>query len=825
MAQISYGTITITDTTDIERIYPVYCKGGETTAPALQPLSNWSEIVSQAGGDGDYIWQRIVTKKQDIAVTVDDYSDAVRLTGDDGAALTILQTQYAQTQNENDTPSYGNSMPSSINEGWWLWVKTIYSDNSEVVIKTKQGQKGDQGYSVTNTRELYYLKTNSTTVPQITNSNQITNTDRQNGWTSIVPTYVTNGSYYTCIETTLNSPTNNLKWSAPVINNALTDTNRKASEAYDATTARDTEVNALKAQAKHFWWDSEGAHIAAGQNTTSVDNITQGQPDTYTFNALTAPGYLKLRYKNIDFAQLATNSLTFYRPAVNGSTYVQGKKAMDLTADALTFYKPLAYNSSNEPTAAATLNTNGLILSEGGVQAGTAGQSGFIYLSTKNYGSNLTINNHTASNWREIIGTKFGVDADGNLYASNAEISGKITVGSGSDLSAGLSDYSTTSQMNSAIGTATNDMATKTYVGSQGYQNASQVNTIIENKGYALNSDLTTEINQRKAQYGTSSTSASTKAKVVTCANFELIAGNEITVKFSTANTYVSNSVQLNVNGKGAKDIWVANAVTSSTNQLLWGANAYITFKYDGTQFIVIGEPRTWYGASTTAAATAAKTDTTAVTGCVICKGAKIELAMANNNTNTSATLNIQSTGAKNIYYGNTTTSPTVDNGHSWLGTSTATFTFDGQYYRMAGQTVISGDSITTGTIAANRLDVYDASINKISASAIDVGSIQIGQSQVNNLTTELGKKANSSDSNWSISIATSGTPDYTTPSVTLVATIYHNGAIATSGFSTPQWYKNGSTTALSGATYANGKSTITVTDVDAYYTCTISSN
>ena len=65
---------------------------------------------------------------------------------------------------------------------------------------------------------------------------------------------------------------------------------------------------------------------------------------------------------------------------------------------------------------------------------------------------------------------------------------------------------------------------------------------------------LNTEINQRKAQYGTSSTAAGTAAKAVTCANFELEAGNEIIVNFTTANTSAAK-VQLNVNSKGAKDI------------------------------------------------------------------------------------------------------------------------------------------------------------------------------------------------------------------------------------------------------------------------------
>ena len=89
---------------------------------------------------------------------------------------------------------------------------------------------------------------------------------------------------------------------------------------------------------------------------------------------------------------------------------------------------------------------------------------------------------------------------------------------------------------------------------------------------------------------------------------------------------------------------------------------------------------------------------------------------------------------------------------------------------------------------------------------------------------TKISSKANSSDSNWTVMITTTGTPDYVTPSVTLKATFYHNGTKATSGFSTPVWTKNGTTT-LSGATFSNGESTITVTDIDAFYTCTISSN
>lgn len=566
MAQVSYGTITITDTTDLNTFIR-------------------------------YAKQLPLQSSSDFQLTPDTYTHYI-------AVLSIPSNEEEPSWNSNK----------------WKWSEFI----------------GTDGLSVKSTRILYYLKTNASDVPVVDGSTSIASTNVQNAWTSINPTYVTNGTYWTCLEVTL-SDNITKSWSTPVQDLGLTSSNATANDALAQATNASQAVSLMGG---HFVYKSTSSGNSTSAGAGVIQNIADN-PANWGYNTWIGANGIQLR---------------------------RGE------------------------TADATLNANGLTLANGGIVTGTAGQSGFVYLSTKNYGSYSINNSSGISDWKEIIGTKFGVRADGTLYANNAIISGQIIVENGSDLSAGLGDYSTTTAMNTAISTATNDMATQTYV--------------LNN--YATQTSLNTEISQRKAQYGTSSTGASTRIKAVTCSNFELVAGNEITIKFSYANTQYSNSVQLNINNKGAKDVWVANAITSSSNQLLWGQNAYITFRYDGTQFIVIGEPRTWYGASTTPADTAAKTDTTAITGCVICKGAKIELAMSNNNTNTSATLNIQSTGAKNIYYGNTTTRPTVDNGHSWLGTSTATFTFDGAYYRMAGQTVISGDSITTGTISANRLNISD---------------------------------------------------------------------------------------------------------------------
>lgn len=82
--------------------------------------------------------------------------------------------------------------------------------------------------------------------------------------------------------------------------------------------------------------------------------------------------------------------------------------------------------------------------------------------------------------------------------------------------------------------------------------------------------------------WGTSSTSASTTAKVVTCEGFTLTTGAVISVNFSTANT--ADAPTLNVNSTGAKSIYVGNSVCSGTaNVLKWSANTVLTFMYDGT--------------------------------------------------------------------------------------------------------------------------------------------------------------------------------------------------------------------------------------------------
>ena len=199
---------------------------------------------------------------------------------------------------------------------------------------------------------------------------------------------------------------------------------------------------------------------------------------------------ISFNYDSVKVVDLnsTTPSLDFYQPpTISGNTVTQGNKTMMLSANALNFYDP-----TDGTTEQAKLDANGLVLKKGGIQAGSisAGNDGYVYLSTEDYpletftktsdsdidnsktyyeyssanggyiqvtnpivsdidsyyereGTGLTIGGHTPANavedvsnvdpaWRQIIGNKFGVDSEGNLYAndahlSNANVEGAIT--------------------------------------------------------------------------------------------------------------------------------------------------------------------------------------------------------------------------------------------------------------------------------------------------------------------------------------------------------------------------------------------------------------
>lgn len=264
-------------------------------------------------------------------------------------------------------------------------------------------------------------------------------------------------------------------------------------------------VNALNVRTKNFFHGKDSTYdgwFASGRSTS--EGLDESDATTYYYNARVGATNITLGYNKTPVIDLdgGSGAINIYRlPTINSSTKLvtaAGKIGAKLNASALTFYNTsgtatstfgdsiaLASNGASitigstgtgkyntyidaqglylrtGTTSYATLNSNGLVLSKGGIKAGDYSTSSnkFIYLSTEDYSDSPTITiNGNSSNWRQIIGTKFGVKNDGTLYANNAVISGSITLGTGSKI--GTTDASTVVTNASTGAGAASDLAT-----------------------------------------------------------------------------------------------------------------------------------------------------------------------------------------------------------------------------------------------------------------------------------------------------------------------------------------------------------------------------
>ena len=129
MAQVSYGTITITDTNDIERIYMEYA---QSSSNSTAPTTGWSENIP-AWEQEKYIWQRTVVKKEGVALSSDSYGDPVCLTGSTGSTgatgrgVSSIVTTYC---------NYGTGTPAASYSGWSTTVPTYDSTKPNYWVKT-----------------------------------------------------------------------------------------------------------------------------------------------------------------------------------------------------------------------------------------------------------------------------------------------------------------------------------------------------------------------------------------------------------------------------------------------------------------------------------------------------------------------------------------------------------------------------------------------------------------------------------------------------------------------------------------------------------------
>ena len=203
-----------------------------------------------------------------------------------------------------------------------------------------------------------------------------------------------------------------------------------------------------------------------------------------------------------------------------------------------------------------------------------------------------------------------------------------------------------------------------------------------------------------KMLYGECHTGASVAAKIVTCPEAdELYAGLTILIEFSNYNT-VANPT-LNVNSLGAKQIFINGAVASSTNCFLWSPGVKIQFTYNGTYWVPVGHPCTYYGTSETRATTATKDVT--VSNIVICKGTTLNVQFVYANEAESPLLSIGGVTARAIYTQGTRYA-------YWEAGTTVAFTFDGQYWRVSSEPVYASE-VTVGNAAGMNVFINGTNI------------------------------------------------------------------------------------------------------------------
>ena len=238
----------------------------------------------------------------------------------------------------------------------------------------------------------------------------------------------------------------------------------------------------------------------------------------------------------------------------------------------------------------------------------------------------------------------------------------------------------------------------------------------ISGKGLSTNDYTTadkTKLDNTNIAYGTCSTAAATAEKVVVLngnTQWSLKTGSIIMVEFDISNS--AENVKINVNNTGAYPIWYNNAEYTGTGTAYTGyANRTITYMFNGTHYVwitasydanstytnaALGQG---YATCSTAAATTAKVGT--LSSYKLVTGGIVSVAFTNA-VPANATLNINSTGAKSIYFrGAKITGDVIKAG------DVATFVYS-TYYRLISIDRWQNDISTMQTQINNKLDTDD---------------------------------------------------------------------------------------------------------------------
>ena len=355
MSQVSYGTITITDTNDIERIYTVYAKSADNATVPSAAKEDWSENVSNAPGTGNYIWQRTVVEKSGTGDKT--YSSPVCLTGEEAKDIIAIEVQYGISANWDtqpqssswsvNTPSYDSSKPN-----YWTRTRLKYEGNTysswvvnkdyalteaiynsavansiaQQTIEDSQGAMSQAASAVKEVKRIWFAKATSD-LPAAPPETGVTtgSASTYNSWSTVKPAENSSYPYYFyCDQTCTNS--------------GIYSHSEILLEADPYT------VNALNVRTKNFFHGKDSTYdgwFASGRSTS--EGLDESNAATYHYNARFAATNITLGYNKTPVIDLdgASGAINIYRlPTINSSGLVTaaGKIGVKLNASVLTFY-------------------------------------------------------------------------------------------------------------------------------------------------------------------------------------------------------------------------------------------------------------------------------------------------------------------------------------------------------------------------------------------------------------------------------------------------------------------------------------------------------
>ena len=714
----SYGTITITDTTDITKIENWYLASNKSSGVTVSE-SGWTTDVTNTNAvmtaNKQYLWnyEKILgTGEVVINTTAPVIIGRYGQNGGTGAAGKGISSIDEYYQVTNSTTNPGSSgwqkntlvVPTASNPYLWNYQVINYVNPTstegtyaDARIIGVYGDKGDTGTSVLSTIKYYQLATSKPSQPS-------NNAAIPSGWGTDEPTFDSSKTLYTVIQTTYSN--GNIVYSAVQVDSAFEAAKVAYQKAQDAQTdagAALTSANGKNTiyyqaskptggtyKAGDTWFDTDDGNAIYTWNNTLSDWVSAqlGQnaiADLAITNAKIANGTIQdAKIGNLDAGKITTGSLDADRikasviSAVNSSTETSDGSSLKISANKVNIDGTAIFTNEDFQTA---LNNQGYQTANDVSEAISN-----ISIDGRNLIHNTLIPDVTSNNTILNIG---GDSTNGYAYgASTGEITTAIhglrhTVTSASrpgicfgpnNVNIGLHGLETGKTYTWSFDWTAKIFSGSPPTGTNYYLRATLGYVPADSNSYNTSTykDIhiyrTSDTSDRGAEISGSG-EFTFELPVGATAMRLYITTNSTTASYYQANDFLElRNIKLEAGNKSTDWTFAPEDTDTAINKVQINLNT----------------ARSWYAECPTAAATAAKVATIkpVTTDFTLTTGTTVAVKFTSTNTVANPTLNVNETGAIAIKrYGDT--APSTSAKTSWQANSINTLTYDGAYWRL----------------------------------------------------------------------------------------------------------------------------------------------